>query len=88
MTSDPGALTFSPAGTWANVSISFSSPSSPSAYLWVEMSLVSSTMITLSVPAGSGPPVLIRYIEPDGTGVDRAWVWDVRTLYTPGGSDA
>ena len=55
-TTDPGFRTFSPTGICAKVSTSFSSPEVSK----VETSLVSSTMITVSAPAGKGPPVLIR----------------------------
>lgn len=64
----------------------------PSGY--VATSLVSSTMITVSAPRGSAPPVFMRYIQPSGSSSvlvgDRRCGCDddVNTVYDPAGSEA
>jgi hypothetical protein len=42
----------------------------------------------VSVPAGSGPPVLTRNIDPSGTSSVGECIFQVNTSYTPGGSEA
>lgn len=44
--------------------------------------------MTASVPAGRGPPVLMRYIDPEGRSEDKGCVWEVTTVYIPGKSVA